>query len=367
MKKLFASSLFLSTVFGLLGQGSLTYASCGSREQCQAQIQEYESKLKEIKQEKTGLSSQIKLMNTQLSLTATKIDNTESLIDTTKNEIEALGGKIEDLNSSLDTLSAILLHKIVEGYKDRNVSLFSFLLNPVSASADIQKSHYVDAARKSDQLLALKLQQSKYSYEEQKTKRESKILELQDLERELVQQKAALDNQKIQKQALLTQTNNEESKYQQLLDQALAEFQAVERATATGQKVGPVKKGDPIAIMGNTGYPYCSTGKHLHFEVRRGGTWVDPNSYLSSGWSHPLSDPVNVTQGFGTTPWSWRYTYSGGIHTGLDMTSGSSDVIRAPADGILYSSSQACRSAVIKIKYIDHGDGLISYYLHVTQ
>ncbi len=40
---------------------------------------------------------------------------------------------------------------------------------------------------------------------------------------------------------------------------------------------------------------------------------------------------------------------------------------RAPADGDLYSSSQPCQSATIRIKYIDHGDGLISYYLHVRE
>ena len=153
--------------------------------------------------------------------------------------------------------------------------------------------------------------------------------------------------------------------YQQLLSQAMSEFQAINQAIQSGQKVGPVKKGDAIALVGNSGFPKCSTGKHLHFEVRRDGKWVDPGEFLGKEWQWPLSEPITLTQSFGVTPYSAIYAYSGGIHTGYDMVSNGSDVIRAVADGTLYSSNQSCSGSIINIRYIEHGNGLMSFYLHV--
>lgn len=363
---LVVGTLLVATVYTVVRTDPV-FAQCSNKEECSSKIEEYEKKLSELKSQKSTLSSQIQLMTTQMNLAAIKINQTEELIETTSKEVDVLGTRITDLNASLDTLSNVLLHKIIEGYKRRNVSIMKYVLDSDEANNLLNESAYINAAKRSDQVLALRLQQSKVTFQEQKDLREKKMKELEDLKKTLDQQRKDLDAQKLAKQSILTQTNSEEGKYQKLLEQALSEYNAIERATATGQKIGPVKKGDPIALVGNTGYPYCSTGPHLHFEVRKNGTWVDPNSYLSSGWSMPLSDPVEITQGFGHTPWSWRYTYSGGIHTGLDMISGSSNVIRAPADGTLYSSSQPCQSATIRIKYIDHGEGLISYYLHVRE
>ena len=43
-------------------------------------------------------------------------------------------------------------------------------------------------------------------------------------------------------------------------------------------KVGDkVSKGQKISTVGTTGY---STGNHLHFEVKKNGTFVDPMNYL---------------------------------------------------------------------------------------
>ena len=128
--------------------------------------------------------------------------------------------------------------------------------------------------------------------------------------------------------------------------------------------------------MGNSGYPSCSTGSHLHFEVRVNDSWVNAESYLKNttdkwglnigggSWDWPMKGSIEITQRYGKTPYSYRYVYSGGIHTGIDMVS-SDKVIYAPEGGTLYSYTGKCGSSELKMKYIDHGGGLKSLYLHI--
>ena len=349
----------------------------------QKKISEYQAKLSQLSQQKNTLSSQIQYMDTQIYLTGLQISATEQKIVETEKEISLLGSRIKGLDRSLDYLSKLLIKKIVKGYKKRPFSIFSLILDNKNANDFLNQVKYLKTAQTNNQKLLYTVQETKTNYEEQKKLREEAKIKLDQLEKQMISQKSQLDYLIVQKAIILKDTQNNNVRYKQLLQQALAEYQAVQQAIATGSKIGPVKKGDPIALVGNSGYPNCSTGAHLHFEVRQNNSWVNSENYLSSknvddeqsgssnnigngSWDWPLSDPIIVTQRYGVTPWSWRYKYSGGIHTGVDMVSNGSAVIRAPADGILYSSSQGCGgSSNINIKYIDHGNGLISFYLHV--
>src|SRR3989344_407046 len=316
-------------------------------------------------------------MDDKIKLAELEIAKTQEKIKTLGAEIIELTDKISRLEITLSRLSEILLNRIVAAYKTNRISYLSLLVSADGLTDFINRIKYIQLAQTHDREVMTEVQMTKVNYSEQKDLREKKKIEQEQLQKQLQMQIVSLEKQKKDKQALLTQTQNDEATYQKLLQQALAEKQALEAALVSGEKVGSVKAGDPIALVGNTGYPGCSTGKHLHFEIRKNNQWVNTGDYLKSkeirddqnsgrttlgsgSWEWPIDGDIILTQHYGQTPYSWRYAYSGGIHTGLDMYSGSSDVIRAPKDGELYFASQTCGgSSIIKIKYIDHGDGLI--------
>lgn len=334
------------------------------------EIEQYQAELSRLENQANTLKNQIAQFNAQIYLASLKISETEE-------RISLLGGRIDQLEGSLSALSDAFSTRVSETYKMRRLEdPLIFLITSQDLTEAVIRFHYLKRIQEADREFLVRLQKAQNIYVDEKVDKE-------DLAEELEGQKQVLGVQKVAKSDLLEQTRNDESRYQTLLNQALAEKAAIERALVSGVEVGPVSTGDPIGLVGNSGYPGCSTGKHLHFEVRNGGNWTDPAPYLnnktvqdeqnntstaigSGGWPWPIQDNVRLTQHYGSTPYSWKYTYSGGIHTGLDMVSTSSDVIKAPADGTLYRSSQNCGgSSVINILYIEHANGVISFYLHV--
>lgn len=342
-------------------------------EDCNGNVEEriacYTSNITKLQSSGKTLSSQIAQFDSQIKLTTLKIQKTEE-------QISLLAGRITQIDGSLTALTKAFSERAVETYKMARVGdPLMIIISANNLNQVFDKYSYLKKIQDGDRNLLDRLQKAQTEYTDEKTDQE-------ELQKQLEIQKNQINTQKLSKKTLLDQTKNDEKKYQSLLSQAQAEKAAIERALASGTKVGPVKAGDPIALVGNSGYPGCSTGKHLHFEVRKDNVWVDPGSYLQSktvndeekggtsnigtgSWLWPIQDPVRLTQHFGHTPWSWVYKYSGGVHTGLDMVSQTSDVIKAPADGNLFKSSEMCGSSKINIVYIEHGGGVISFFLHV--
>lgn len=346
-------------------------------------ISQLQQKIVDLQGQENTLSKQIQLLDSQIKLTTLRISSTKSAIEKLSVEIGELATEIERLEELLTRRSELVIHRVPETYKRRVAPQFGLLLFSQNFSDFLSRVKYLATVQEQDAKLLVQLKATQNNFSERKDLREKKKTQQETLGKQLERETNELNRQKAEKQTLLNETRNNESIYQGLLAQALAEKQALDRALVDAVQIGPVKKGEPIALVGNTGSPGCSTGEHLHLEIRKNNAWVDPANYLSSktvfdeqtnsdwtvgggSWDWPLEGTIRLTQRFGHTPWSYRYTYSGGIHTGFDMVSTASKVIRAPSDGTLYSSSQACGAgSIIKIKYIDHGEGIVSFYLHV--
>jgi len=189
-------------------------------------IEEYQKKLTELRQQKNTLASQIEYMDTQIYLTNLKIQQTEEKIEKTTKEIDALETKIGDLDKSLDHLSKLLLNKVVQSYKQKELSFLNIFFDSLNANALINKIKYLKTVRDNNQRLLIQVQQTKLNFEEQKKLREEKMIELDNLKSTLAQQKIDLNTQKAAKQKLLADTQNSETIYQQMLAQAQRQLSA---------------------------------------------------------------------------------------------------------------------------------------------
>lgn len=379
-------------IFGtLLLSGFAPKTSAGvcdglSHEDCRKKIDELEQQVQSLSQQAQSLSSQIKFMDTQINLTAARITNTQQTIEVTEKEIDELGERIGTLNSSLDHLTKILVLKIAQGYKQRRASIFDVLLDPQNASSLIGHVKYLQAAQNNDQFLAVKMERTKQSFEQQKNLREEKKLQLEKLRTTLDSQKIALDEQKLAKQNLLVVTKNDERTYQALLNQAKAEYAAIQgivSGAGTESKLRDVDKGSTIASI-IPGASCNSSGAHLHFIVQENGSVVDPFSKLKSvdyqnqsngdafnpsgSWDWPVPPTIHLHQGYGET-WAVRNTWAGRIyrfHNGIDIT-GSSYTVNAVESGELYrgsySGSGGCVLPYIRVNHKDSNTSTL--YLHV--
>ncbi|MEK7458562.1 MAG: peptidoglycan DD-metalloendopeptidase family protein, partial [Patescibacteria group bacterium] len=244
---------------------------------CQQKIDE------SVGQQKT-LSSTIAYLNTRIRLAQTQITQTQIDIAALEKLINELKTRIDGLELSLQRLTEVLISRIQDSYMHRaklkDPVLLLFTTNELTQFFTQLK--YIQLSQEYTQNLIQQAESQKVTFNNEKQLKEQKQAEVEKLKKKLESQKTSLQGQQQQKLEILAATKNNESKFQSLLLQAIFEQKAIEAALVSGVKVGPVKKGDPIALVGNSGYPGCSTGEHLHFEIRKDNTWVDPANYLSS-------------------------------------------------------------------------------------
>ena len=294
-------------------------------EEIQRKINEYVERINILQKQEQTLSQQISLMDSQIEITGLRISETQRRIKILVEEIKTLSSKIIRLEDSLNFISKVLLERLAESYKSSRIDPITLFFSSRSFSEFVLRYRYLQKVQFHDRELLLSMETTRTSYDEQKNLKAKVQDEMEKLEKQLVSQKAELNSQVAVRKKLLEETMRNEKKYQQLLAQAYAEKAAVEQALVSGVKVGLVKRGDPIALVGNSGYPGCSTGKHLHFEIRKNNSWVNPGQYLSSktvkdeqdnkgnisigsgNWPWPIEDTVRLTQFYGQTPYSWRY------------------------------------------------------------
>lgn len=352
----------------------------------QREIAEVEKQLATAKAQEKTLKTQLSYIDAQNKLTQLKIEETEFQLKKLDKEINDLSGRIERLSLSVDAISQILLERIVRTYKQSTTSsTMDLVFSSRSITELLESLKYIQVAQANDKKVLYQLQATKITYNDQKTDRESRQEEQEKLKKDLEKYTIQLAEQKKAKEEILRVTQNDEKKFQDLLAKLRADTDSIARALAgAGTKLGPVKKGERIAGVGNSG---CSTGPHLHLEVMTPAhvengiitgreNKVDPKPYLDSGrFANPLSSYSggDCSQGgsckAGDITTRFGQIYFLGTHSGLDIADYAGSSIYAAEDGDAYTTrdSKSCylTGTVGKGVFVDHKNGVVTLYWHI--
>ena len=210
--KIFLPFLLLSLFFLLFGK-NISAQTCGSLDECNALISQYQEQINKLQGQANTLKNQIAQFDAQIKLTSAKIAQTQE-------QINMLGGRIDQLGESLSSLTTAFNSRAVETYKlSKYEGGFFFILSANDLNDAFSRYHYLQKIQEEDRNLLARLQDAQTTYQGQKADQEA-------LPKQLKTQQANLNAQKTAKNNLLTATKNDETKYQQLLSQAKAQLSA---------------------------------------------------------------------------------------------------------------------------------------------
>ncbi len=331
-------------------------------QQLQSNIQSNNDKIADLSQQSESLQVKVDELNVEIARANTEIELTQV-------KLEELRQRLKLAEEELERQKLLLKATLQAIYERSGASTFELLMATDNLTSFLNEQEYLgqlqSAVKQStDEVIRLKQQ-----IESEKTEQEDLLVKQK-------QQKAVVDAKRQEQQSILDATQGEESKYRELVSQQLDALEEAEQelaallAAGSFVSFGPVKRGQVVGALGSTGF---STGPHIHFQVYRNGSTVNPSaggSTLINGYGWPLFGGVGwISQSYGCVAAPWYYSVqcnggSGSFHSGLDIAASAYTPVIAAADGEIIF--KGCRAGLGYVVVIDHGSGWQTWYPHMV-
>jgi peptidoglycan hydrolase CwlO-like protein len=303
-------SLFSALFFYFLTLSIPANAGCTDYFSCTREIERVKKEIARLNGLEDTLANQISYLDNQIYLSELEIKAKGQEIKDLSVDIGDLSTRLERIGNFLDYQEEIFVNRARLAYASDQLSSFDIVLGAESLDDALRRIKYLRVLEDQDVQALSDLRDTRTSFNDQKKDLEDKKSSVERLKSEVEDQKSSLISQQNSKEQLLVETRGEEDRYRKLLKYLEAERNAILAALRSkGYRLGPVKKGDPIAIQGSTG---CSTGNHIHYSV-----YYDSNSSKEQVGALTEVNPCSyVRVNGGTCNSGSHFSYGGNVYSG---------------------------------------------------
>lgn len=328
-----------------------------------------EEKLGKTRENLSTLREQILLLDAQMQESEKKVLNVTDQIAMKQKDIDAMTDEIDARRRALEDQKLLLQSYIKMQYVQENtffengengpeISTAKILFSDRSLSDTFDEMSSVSLFQEAGANLLDKLQDDMKIYEGLQLSLESKKNRLDSLQQKLEGEKQNLDDQKLAKAQLLTDTHGDEERYQQLMEESLAQQEeSILAIRALQDNMRYVQR--KLQDFGSN----VSYSDLKNIVDQRTKEFYDYQSQRDTG---QFQWPVQPTRGISAFFRDASYKARFGIgHNAIDIPVPQGTPIRAPKDGYVYK----IKDNGLGYSYIilSHKDNFTTVYGHVSQ
>lgn len=302
---------------------------------------ELEAEIQKKEEEQETLKNQISIIEAEIEQTENEIEKLEIQIEKAGLEIQAKAEEIETTEIQITGQKELLAEYIrtLQQYGDK--APIELIFNADSFSEILDKATYAETLESEGQETLNDIQDLKTLLEEEEKELKAKRQELESFEDKLVKTKSSFEKEKQGKNNLLAETEEEEEKFQELLEQSRQEYnQAQSDISALEAEAAKIVSQQQANNEQPSGWEAYDGSSQFMWPV-----------YPSRGISAYFRDPS-------------YFNYFGVHHSAIDIPAYQGTAIVAPADGyvVKYKDNGLGYSYIV----LHHGGGLTTVYGHVS-